>query len=554
MNVFRKTAIAASIYLIGTASFAGSVNASVNANGPSSALTITATVTPTADFVSNNSKLYLAIVQGADVYFYSDTAGFVSYAGGLGALTGSNPTEAPFVRAITKNSEIINLAGDARGVVGGNVYVGYGATFAELIGNARYSNLFTIGNPCDVVHHVYGEVKSPAEYGGAFDIPTPTQRLPAQIIKAVAFKDYYPGYLPQGGACTDRIAHARSLYVETLDRMQADGVQQTYIYNYGQWDDFKKPVWSVSPSDYQIPASEVTFVVAEAAKRGIKVVLNWQFTDTDKVGSNLGMGRPVTAERLRQMLISFRPLIVNQAAVGEQIGLAGIYVDWNAFWIPNLTSDPVLREIWITEMVAIIADVKRVFHGKIYYGSNTSVIDPRIAVVIDQFTLSLTVPYQSISPAQNDALTVDMVKQAFLVKIREERANYDAQMVGSSVHPPITWVVAVQSKKDYFLNGWTEDGFCVIGGTNPCVQLTYVTDNSVQAIGTEAALQAITAQTQFTTGTVNFDTSYWMTDDVTPVDYGWSSFANVHQYDFPNLSQSIRNKPAEGIVRYWYGK
>ena len=144
MNIFRKTAIAASIYLIGTATFAGSVDANVNVFGASSALTINATVTPTNDFVSNNSKLYLAIVQGADVYFYSDTAGFVPYAGGLGALTGSNPAEAPPVRSITKGAESITLTGDARGVKGADVYVGYGASFAELISSARYTKLYTM--------------------------------------------------------------------------------------------------------------------------------------------------------------------------------------------------------------------------------------------------------------------------------------------------------------------------------------------------------------------------------------------------------------------------
>jgi hypothetical protein len=152
MNIFRKTAIATALCLINISSFAGSVNASINALGSSAALTISATVTPSVDFVSNNSKLYLAIVQGADVYFYSDTAGFVPYAGGLGVLTSSNPTEAPPVRSITKSTETIALAGDARGVAGADVYVGYGASFTELINNSRYSKLYTmITRPEDCV-------------------------------------------------------------------------------------------------------------------------------------------------------------------------------------------------------------------------------------------------------------------------------------------------------------------------------------------------------------------------------------------------------------------
>jgi hypothetical protein len=397
---------------------------------------------------------------------------------------------------------------------------------------------------------VYGDIKQPANYAGAFTAPTPTQKLPAQITRAIAFKDYYPAYLPQGSACTDRVLHARNLYVESLNRMQANGATQTFIYNYGRWDDFSKQIWTVSPADYQIAPSEVAFIVSEAAKRNIKVVLAWQFTDMDKLGVSIGMGQPVTSANLRKMLNSFHTLIVDQAKTGAQIGLGGIYIDWHAFWIPNLSSDAALREMWITEMVSISADVKKVFSGKILYGANTTIIDPRLAAVIDQFNLSVTVPYNSISTAQNNALTVDMVKAAFMANIQQAKADYVSQMNGSSISVPINWAVAVQSKKDYFINGWTEDGFCV----NSCIQLTYVTDNSVQAIGTEAALQAIAAQTQFTTATVDFDSSYWLTDDIGPDNLGFDAYANAINYDFPNLSQSIRNKPAEYIVKYWFGK
>jgi hypothetical protein len=406
-----------------------------------------------------------------------------------------------------------------------------------------------VAGPCDVTAHVYGDIKQPSNYTGAFTVPTPTQKLPAQVTKAIGFKDYYPGYIG-GNGCTDRTLLARNQYVETLNRMQAAGATQTFIYNYGRWDDFSKQVWSVSPADYQIPASEVAFVVAEAAKRNIKVILAWQFTDTDKLGVNIGMGQPVTSAKLRQMLNSFHTLIVDQAKTGAQNGLGGIYIDWHAFWIPNLSSDATLREMWITEMVSISADVKKVFSGKVLYGANTSIIDPRLAAVIDQFTLSLTVPYNSISVAQNNALTVNMVKTAFLSNIQQAKADYTSQMNGSSISVPINWAVAIQSKKDYFINGWTEDGFCV----NSCVQLTYVTDDSVQAIGVEAALQAIAAQTQFTTATVDFDSGYWLTDDIGPDNMGWDAYANLNNYDFPNLSQSIRNKPAEYIVKYWFGK
>ena len=405
-------------------------------------------------------------------------------------------------------------------------------------------------DPCAVMPKLLGDVAFPSSYSGAFPIPVPTQTLPAFVIRAIGVKDYYPGYLPQNSACQDRVLHARNLYIETLNRLQQNDVQQTFLYNYGPWDDFSKAIWSVSQNDYQIPPSEVAFFVSEANKRNIKVVLAWQFTAVDTKGVPLPMGGTKTPAELRQMLASFRPLIVEQARVGQQIGLSGIYADWHAFWVSNLSSDPVLREIWIVEMMSIIADIKKVFNGKILYGANTAVIDPRIAAVIDQFTLPLGVPYQSIGTSENSNLSVAMVKAAYLSGIQQAKSDYDRQMAGSSISVPINWTVSPQSKYNYFVEGWTEDGFCV----NGCAQLNYTTDYSVQAIGIEAAMQAITSQPYFTNGTVDIDCAYWHTDDVGPDSLGWDDYMKVYQYDFPNLSQSIRNKPAEHIVKYWFGR
>ena len=63
----------------------------------------------------------------------------------------------------------------------------------------------------------------------------------------------------------------------------------------------------------------------------------------------------------------------------------------------------------------------------------------------------------------------------------------------------------------------------------------------MQAIGIEAALEAINQQTFFRTESV-FINSYWLADTMTPHD------------SFPNTSQSIRNKPAESIVYQWWKK
>ena len=99
---------------------------------------------------------------------------------------------------------------------------------------------------------------------------------------------------------------------------------------------------------------------------------------------------------------------------------------------------------------------------------------------------------------------------------------------------------------DYWVKGWTEDGFCISGSlddgtTDECIQNYYTTDFSAQAIGMEGMLQAINQQSYFEIMGVDVHTGYWLTDTLIPGEEG-----------FPNLSQSIRGKPAEEIVKYWY--
>jgi hypothetical protein len=97
----------------------------------------------------------MAILQGDQAYFFNGTTGFVPYTGGLAALLSNSRTEAPSVRSITNTTETISLTGDASGVMGGQVYIGYGATFGELINNARYKNVYNVSVPAAITASNY---------------------------------------------------------------------------------------------------------------------------------------------------------------------------------------------------------------------------------------------------------------------------------------------------------------------------------------------------------------------------------------------------------------
>ena len=135
------------------------------------------------------------------------------------------------------------------------------------------------------------------------------------------------------------------------------------------------------------------------------------------------------------------------------------------------------------------------------------------------------------SAADNANITVPQLRQKYLDLITGL-----GNVLGAAKRP-VVWRLFAQSHRDYLLNGWVEDGFCV----SNCAQSAVRTDFSVQAIAYEGMLEAISAQTAFTTVGVTAVAS-WYVDVMLPAQ------------SFPNISQSWRNKPAESILYRWFAR
>jgi hypothetical protein len=367
---------------------------------------------------------------------------------------------------------------------------------------------------------------APASYTGVYQIPVPTQRLDPNIQRAIGLKDYY-----SGSTCS---------YTVTLDRLQKLGVDRVWVYNYGVWDDFSKPVWSIADNDWQIPQASFAHLLLEAKKRNIKVFVALQFTAIDSKGNMLPFGQNISTTLLQSMLDSHKKALTSITnKYGSSLG--GVSLDWNAFHIVNMQDH---TDRWATNMVALANDIRTTFSGVITYGQHgIPTYDSRIYNVIDEIHISLA---PKLTSTENSNISVALLKTKFTELI--DQAFTQLQ----NTTKPVTWELSIQSRDKYFLEGWVEDGFCIVAGgngsptdySNPlCAQKNHVTDFSIQAIGVQAALQAIASQNKFTTKSVDFHTSYWHTDTVTPGNEG-----------FPNFSQSIRGKPAENIIKYWFTK
>ena len=163
--------------------------------------------------------------------------------------------------------------------------------------------------------------------------------------------------------------------------------------------------------------------------------------------------------------------------------------------------------------------------------------DKRIIEKVDAIVIPLSPSNWSFVDDANISVSLlkDRYKDAIIGKYLD--FSLSSNMLPANI--PVIWDFNIQSRDKALSQGWVEDGFCV----SNCIQNTYVTDFSIQALAIEGAFQAIKEQTYFKTYGVNFSTGYWHTDTLTSGSEG-----------FPNLSQSIRGKPAENIVKYWYSK
>lgn len=182
--VFKRILSSFVFLVCGGLAYAQSLTTNIVVTGTTDSLTFNAAVAPSGAFLNNGSKLWMALIQGETVYFFNDTLGFVPYAGGFSLLTSGNPAEAPAVRTITKSTEAIYLTGwNTRSILGSDVYIGYGSSFAELVKNARYTKLHTfVEKTAPRLDELYGRVTLVYKFKTSSNVYTDVANFSANSI------------------------------------------------------------------------------------------------------------------------------------------------------------------------------------------------------------------------------------------------------------------------------------------------------------------------------------------------------------------------------------
>lgn len=406
------------------------------------------------------------------------------------------------------------------------------------------------------------DTKYPETYIGNWPIPQPSRSLDRNIVRMIGLKDYHE----QGDsnvsptifdpACPKNW-YAKLMITNTLDKLKSLGTERVWLFNYSPWQDISAENLVIRKERQQYPDEMIKFVVDEANKRGMEVYYNWMLDITDGNGNFIyHFNTNISTSTLTRLLNGYNNHMREHVKFLESIGVKGVTIDWGAMFVYNMHEHKALMYSKFTELAI---DMRKSFSGKLLLNSSAMIhtYDEKLFSYADYY-LAGVLPM--ITETEFNNKSVAAIKrsvrcQLSLTYLRLNNAvPHDGRCIENPTKtnikvPPIIFEMLVQSRDRYLREGWIEDGFCTPGklpnGTNTdCIQNSYVTDFSSQAFVTNAVLEELTTQTIFPTVAAINAGHYWHTDEIVPKD----------RRGFPNLSQSVRGKPAEEVIRYWFAK
>ena len=421
-------------------------------------------------------------------------------------------------------------------------------------------------------------------YVGNYELPIPENQFGENYLKAIGFKDYgvewiYQNYKNRAESwvddCTEE-EYVKLMYRTTLRQLKDHGVKTAWVYNFGYWQDHTAETWQINHSRKHLSDWVIEYIAETAQDLNMDMHYAWQFLALDDENNLLFPfdGQVyVDMPLLKRIMDSHEEHMIWEADRLQELGIASMSADWSAMWVcfcgledeANSYERNELKNFYMERMASILSQIKDRFNGEVYVGENIIWNDSRVFNAVDGVVVSLP------------NLLFDNEIAGATVELLEERvAEYTTQLFNTwscntqqpcweyttYEMPKVIWNMFAQSHALFLSKGWVEDGFCTQGTYDDvyydeCMQYAVPTNFSTQAIFIEGMLRAIDKQLWFETKGTTASTAYWLSDTLIPdenqsgSDCGLAN-GSCGREGFPNISQSIRGKPAEKIIKYWY--
>ena len=394
-------------------------------------------------------------------------------------------------------------------------------------------------------------VTYPQAWIGRRPLPAATGApLDANIGRGVIIKDIMldnnPGFVLQGApdapnGCNNGAGALKKELEKTAQRIARLDAGYVKITQWHWITENQNGSYSVIDADDSFgPISDdnLRAFVQSAHSAGLKVVL---WNQIQAFGDRQGSYRPPpqnNVENYEKWFVAFGSFMKERAIFYESIGVdvwdTGCY-----FCVFNGSQEKSTNErsLFYNSYLKIAKDVKNVYKGKTFITDNDWFDFGSEYLGQTDFIETGMWSNKTWTLAESDVLTPQSYK-----------ATLNSNITGLlKFGKPLFLSVGIQSRRNALSEpGYLEETACSASINNPelsnsqCIQKATETDFSLQAIVIQAQLEYIKSLNQ--SRLIVFASDYFVTDSLTP------------QTAFPNLGYTIRNKPAEGLVRAWFNR
>ncbi len=376
----------------------------------------------------------------------------------------------------------------------------------------------------------------PASYLGSHALPEIRgEPLPGDIQRAVGLKDaWVPD--PSFNSCrSGRKDPMFDAYRATLRRVKMLGADQIHFTNYISFKDFDNATLDYGST---ISGGVMRNITEAAHSQELDVVLyiNVFLSGERPLEEQNVSNKNLSGERLERFLDNYGFFLLGQARLAEETGIKAIMLN-NFDYEPGISG---FEDLYQRRMGDLVSKIRKVYSGELilYIDGLRWAEQSKLTTLFQEVDAYLyTPPTAPLQDSVDKTVSVDNLQEFYrrdLARLGEELGTFRKQFYIR---------IIIQSEQDFLSEGWKEEAFCVRSGDDPCYQQGLTADFSSQAIAYEALMEALKEVHGNELQIRAVDTyGYWHTDGILP------------KNSQPHIGHTIRNKPAESIVRAWFAK
>lgn len=386
-------------------------------------------------------------------------------------------------------------------------------------------------------------VSYPKTWLGSYALPAVNGApLKKETIRGIYLKDIMLSDNPIFvGSCKGSL---QSEFVKTIGRAKKLGVDHIYVPQW-HWASVKPDgswyIMRAEDSFGPLRDADLSFFVKTAHEAGLRVIMMNQIQGMMPSDNSSPFIPGKSLENFRKWLPAYDAFMVERAVYFSSLKIDAWEIGCNAcFYMDEGDGSDDAKRLFQDQYTQTLKRVKGLYTGKIMTHANNSWMRtaPEFFNQVDIIVTSL---YASFTPETLQKPTVSNLLNGF-------RNGGFAQGLADFTSKGKSVLVSfgMQSRANALTQeGYLEETACTAGvnsgdiTTTVCAQKQTSPDFSLQANYFEAAfeyLKELEAQMDL----MVFAGEYWETDSL------------ISDVVFPHIGASIRNKPADGIVREWF--